>query len=111
MMKAAVRKNRIRMSNLQQSVLNFFFQVNQFPDSRQRDVLSKFLNIEAHSIQIWFQNQRQKWKMNKPGFAAGKHDQDVSTTTKPLKQHETNRFTFLVELAALLLLYKLELTE
>ncbi|AFM98418.1 homeobox domain-containing protein [Encephalitozoon hellem ATCC 50504] len=53
---------RTRMTGSQIKTLMACFQDNPFPTTATRQELSKILNISPRTVQIWFQNQRQKTK-------------------------------------------------
>lgn len=56
------RKKRINLTDKQQNVLLNFFYNCAFPDVIQRQMLAKNLKMTPRSVQVWFQNQRQKLK-------------------------------------------------
>ncbi|KMV65946.1 homeobox domain-containing protein [Encephalitozoon cuniculi EcunIII-L] len=51
---------RTRMTAGQTRVLMSFFKDNPFPSTTAREKLSKVLGVGPRTVQIWFQNQRQK---------------------------------------------------
>jgi hypothetical protein len=55
----AVRR-RHWISYEQKSVLMHIYVHNQFPSTREREALGARLNMTPRSVQIWFQNQRQR---------------------------------------------------
>lgn len=55
-------RKRTRATPEQLSVLEKTFTVNQSPNNRVREQLSKELGMSERSIQIWFQNRRAKVK-------------------------------------------------
>lgn len=64
------KRKRTVLTAGQQKMLNAFYKRCAFPDSEQRLKLGEMLNMSPRSIQIWFQNQRQKTKSflnDKPG--------------------------------------------
>ncbi|EIE80138.1 hypothetical protein RO3G_04843 [Rhizopus delemar RA 99-880] len=55
-------RKRTRATPEQLSVLEKTFTINQSPNSRIREQLSRELGMSERSIQIWFQNRRAKVK-------------------------------------------------
>jgi hypothetical protein len=56
------RRVRTVMSTYQSKVLFDYFAQNPFPSTELREELSRTLKMRPRTIQIWFQNQRQKSK-------------------------------------------------
>lgn len=54
------KRSRVILSNAQQEVLSRVLDVEAFPSKEKRIQLAQQLGIEARTVQIWFQNQRQK---------------------------------------------------
>ena len=54
------KRKRTVLTAKQHKILNKFFEECAFPDSEQRLSLGKALNMTPRTVQIWFQNQRQK---------------------------------------------------
>lgn len=54
------KRNRVSLTNVQQQTLSHALDINAFPDKEKRAQLAQQLGIEARTVQIWFQNQRQK---------------------------------------------------
>lgn len=59
---AFAKRTRTIMSPSQNDLLMRFFAVNPFPTTDVRKELAKSLHITPRTVQIWFQNQRQKAK-------------------------------------------------
>ncbi|KAI5190647.1 hypothetical protein NECID01_1088 [Nematocida sp. AWRm77] len=59
-----IYKKRIRtvMSPAQSNALKKYFKTNPFPSAEARGVISEVLGMRPRTVQIWFQNQRQKMK-------------------------------------------------
>lgn len=57
------KRNRTIMSNSQSTFLRNFFKKTPFPDTSTREALARHLQMKPRTVQIWFQNMRQK---NKP---------------------------------------------
>lgn len=55
-----MRKSRTTMTPDQSRALMSSFARDAFPSTSAREKLSKALGISPRSVQIWFQNQRQK---------------------------------------------------
>ncbi|ORD94799.1 HD7 [Enterospora canceri] len=55
-----VNRPRVQKSEFQKGVLKAVFGVTKFPSKQTREDLALLLNQTARSIQIWFQNQRNK---------------------------------------------------
>lgn len=53
------RRKRRRTSINQLSILNHYFSLNKTPNKLKRLEISKKINLDEKSIQIWFQNKRQ----------------------------------------------------
>ncbi|EEQ82830.1 hypothetical protein NCER_100403 [Vairimorpha ceranae BRL01] len=56
------RRVRTVMSPYQSKILHECFCKNPFPSTELREELSRVLKMKPRTIQIWFQNQRQKSK-------------------------------------------------
>ncbi|AFN83137.1 putative zinc finger domain-containing protein [Encephalitozoon romaleae SJ-2008] len=56
------KKPRTRMTGDQIKALMACFQDNPFPSTSTREELSRILSISPRTVQIWFQNQRQRIK-------------------------------------------------
>lgn len=54
------KRKRTVLTAKQHKILSKFFQECTFPDSEQRKILGRSLNMTPRTVQIWFQNQRQK---------------------------------------------------
>lgn len=61
----STRRSRTVMTAYQSKLLHDFFDRNPFPSTEMREDLSKSLGMKPRTIQIWFQNQRQKTKNRK----------------------------------------------
>ncbi|KAI5162097.1 hypothetical protein NEAUS03_1913 [Nematocida ausubeli] len=59
-----IYKKRVRtvMTPVQNESLRRYFQINPFPSSEARLSISSSLGMRPRTVQIWFQNQRQKMK-------------------------------------------------
>lgn len=59
-----VYKKRVRtvMTPVQNDALRRYFHINPFPSSEARASISASLGMKPRTVQIWFQNQRQKMK-------------------------------------------------
>ncbi|KAH9386956.1 uncharacterized protein NEMAJ01_1852 [Nematocida major] len=57
-------KKRVRtvMTPIQSESLRRYFRINPFPSSDVRASISSSLGMRPRTVQIWFQNQRQKMK-------------------------------------------------
>lgn len=60
------KRTRTNMGNYHRKVLYECFAKDQFPSTEYREELSRLLGLTPRTIQIWFQNQRQKSKIRKP---------------------------------------------
>lgn len=56
------KRNRTIMTGKQSSVLKNFFKKNPFPNTSMREELGRLLDMRPRTVQIWFQNMRQKNK-------------------------------------------------
>lgn len=61
------KKKRVRtvMTNYQLKMLRNIFGENQFPSTEIREEIARSIKMTPRSVQIWFQNQRQKHKNEK----------------------------------------------
>lgn len=50
------------LNNDQKNLLLLSFKKNMFPSSFEREILATKLSLKPRTVQIWFQNQRQKFK-------------------------------------------------
>lgn len=59
-----IYRKRVRtvMSPLQSDALKRYFKANPFPSAETRSTISETLGMRPRTVQIWFQNQRQKMK-------------------------------------------------
>jgi Homeodomain len=60
----AIYKKRVRtvMTPAQSDSLKKYFRMNNFPTTEMRQSISEALGMKPRTVQIWFQNQRQKMK-------------------------------------------------
>lgn len=56
------KRSRTMMTAEQSQTLMKYFEINQFPSTEVREELSRMLGMKPRTVQIWFQNQRQKAK-------------------------------------------------
>lgn len=56
------KRNRTIMTDRQSDFLKRFFTKNPFPNTSEREELGRVLNMRPRTVQIWFQNMRQKNK-------------------------------------------------
>lgn len=61
------KRTRTIMTPEQNNVLMKFFLIDPFPSTEIRKNLAKSLGIRPRTVQIWFQNQRQKAKNRSHG--------------------------------------------
>lgn len=64
---APAKRTRTIMTPEQNNVLMKFFLIDPFPSTETRKNLAKSLGIRPRTVQIWFQNQRQKAKNRSHG--------------------------------------------
>ncbi|KRH93038.1 putative Homeodomain-like, Homeodomain-related, Homeobox protein [Pseudoloma neurophilia] len=64
------KRQRTILTNEQTRYLQTYFFHNTFPTKEERDIVARKLNMPPRTIQIWFQNMRQKVK--------NKSDKDVN---------------------------------
>ncbi|KAI5171493.1 hypothetical protein NEFER03_0815 [Nematocida sp. LUAm3] len=59
-----IYKKRVRtvMTPMQSESLKKYFKINPFPSAETRAAISVSLEMKPRTVQIWFQNQRQKMK-------------------------------------------------
>ncbi|ORX93235.1 Homeodomain-like protein, partial [Basidiobolus meristosporus CBS 931.73] len=60
---SAVKPKRKRANATQLKVLNQLFQQTFFPSTELRIQLGKQLGMSPRTVQIWFQNKRQAWRI------------------------------------------------
>ena len=87
MIQKSTRKRRSRTSDHQLTLLQEAFLFETMPCSTYRDLLSKALGLSSRSIQIWFQNRRQKIKSLSNESQKTAYDLKKQTTNKVLKEH------------------------
>jgi hypothetical protein len=56
------KRSRTVMTPAQSKVLKRYFDINSFPSTEVREELARTLGMKPRTVQIWFQNQRQKNK-------------------------------------------------
>lgn len=56
---------KVKKSQLQQTVLKKVYEITNFPSTETRNDLSILIGIPQRSIQVWFQNRRQITRKNK----------------------------------------------
>lgn len=56
--------DKIRKTTLQKKVFQEVFEVTDFPSTNAREELPLLLRLPHRSIQVWFQNKRQKSRKN-----------------------------------------------
>lgn len=61
------KKKRVRtvMTQLQLRALGNVFSCNKFPSTEIREEIARSIKMPPRSVQIWFQNQRQKHRISK----------------------------------------------
>ncbi|KAK1349508.1 homeobox domain-containing protein [Hamiltosporidium tvaerminnensis] len=62
------KRSRTVMSPGQAKVLKKYFEINTFPSTEVREELARTLGMKPRTVQIWFQNQRQKTKHRHEGL-------------------------------------------
>ncbi|KAM0681108.1 hypothetical protein GINT2_000893 [Glugoides intestinalis] len=72
------KRKRTVLTTKQHKILMQSFEDCAFPDAEKRHELGKLLNMSARTVQIWFQNQRQKIK-NQPYDSKSNLNSDEST--------------------------------
>lgn len=75
------RRKRTVLTVKQHKVLAKFFEGCAFPDSEQRVSLGKTLNMTPRTVQIWFQNQRQKIRNQYGDSKSSQYSEDDSVET------------------------------
>ncbi|KAK9764231.1 hypothetical protein K7432_008439 [Basidiobolus ranarum] len=66
---STVKPKRKRANATQLKVLNQLFQQTFFPSTELRIQLGKQLGMSPRTVQIWFQNKRQAWRIRNKFFA------------------------------------------
>ncbi|KAF7683604.1 Homeobox protein HD-3 [Astathelohania contejeani] len=88
------KRQRTVMTPGQSQILKKYFNINNFPSTEVREELARNLGVKPRTIQIWFQNQRQKNKIRGEDF---KHENynaymysklDVLAEIALVKSHE-----------------------
>lgn len=72
------KRKRTVLTVKQHKVLAKFFEACAFPDSEQRISLGKTLNMTPRTVQIWFQNQRQKIRNQYSDSKSSQHSEGDS---------------------------------
>merc|ERR1719326_91853 len=67
----ARRPKRCKISREQLAVLISSFEEEPLPNFDQRQALAKMLGMTPRSVQIWFQNRRQRLKPTQPKSSSG----------------------------------------
>lgn len=70
------KRKRTVLTVKQHKVLTKFFEECAFPDSEQRISLGSTLNMTPRTVQIWFQNQRQKIRSQCSDSKSSQHSED-----------------------------------
>lgn len=70
------KRKRTILTAKQHMTLNKFFKECAFPDLEQRINLGKTLNMTPRTVQIWFQNQRQKIRSSSDQSSHMNSDED-----------------------------------
>ncbi|KRH93364.1 putative Homeodomain-like, Homeodomain-related, Homeobox protein [Pseudoloma neurophilia] len=70
------KRNRTIMTDRQSYVLKKYFCKNPFPNTSTREELGRLLHMRPRTVQIWFQNMRQKNKSNIKEFYHEKTNND-----------------------------------
>lgn len=74
------KRNRTIMSDRQSDFLKRFFTKNPFPNTSEREELGRLLNMRPRTVQIWFQNMRQKNKSKIKNFCPNNKTKNIDTT-------------------------------
>ncbi|XP_050398213.1 homeobox protein 10 isoform X5 [Patella vulgata] len=59
----SARRNRSSFTPAQVKTLEQFFRKEHYPKRELKEHLAKLLNLSEFNVTIWFQNRRQKWKV------------------------------------------------
>ena len=59
---SAANAKRLALTRDQRAVLEAVYAIEKLPDATLRERLSKYLDLSARQIQVWFQNRRQRAK-------------------------------------------------
>ncbi|XP_047392514.1 double homeobox protein B-like [Sciurus carolinensis] len=90
-------QGRIVYSQSQRKTFLVWFEYDSNPDKATREQSAKEIGITGYKIQIWFKNQRSRWKKLESGYSIGKdpiqgHDQSQLRTkecvTKEARQDQ-----------------------
>lgn len=60
------KRQRTTLSNKQTAFLKTYFYHNTFPTKQERDMVARKIDVSSRTVQIWFQNMRQKVKNKCP---------------------------------------------
>jgi len=78
-------RRRKRADAQQLAVLNAVFAHTFFPSTDLRERLGRELGMSTRSVQIWFQNRRQQWRMkHKTSEDFGAHNEGLHVFWKPV---------------------------
>ncbi len=96
------KRKRTVLTARQHKILTKSFEECAFPDAEQRIELGKALNMTPRTVQIWFQNQRQKMKNNNQDHSNINSSEDTAESVENTrKQTITKSLELLAQLACM----------
>ena len=64
------------------------FEINELPTREHKEALADELGLPPRSVQIWFQNRRQRLKLSRPAGAARPSEHDALSELAAIAEHE-----------------------
>ncbi|RVD92034.1 zinc finger domain-containing protein [Tubulinosema ratisbonensis] len=95
------KRTRTIMTPTQNELLMRFFMIDPFPPTEIREDLARNLRIKPRTVQIWFQNQRQKAKQrgeDMSGIEPWSQQQFIDYSI-PNTQYKKSRLDILADIA------------
>lgn len=82
------KRKRTVLTAKQHKMLSRSFEDCAFPDAEQRLSLGKLLNMTPRTVQIWFQNQRQKVKNNSPDDRSNESSEETLESVEDIRKND-----------------------
>lgn len=96
------KRKRTVLTARQHRILMVSFEECAFPDAEQRLVLGRILDMTPRTVQIWFQNQRQKVRNHAQEQRSSQSSEEtVENVENARKQSSTKSLSTLAQLACI----------